>query len=62
MLPLLAILALSFASQQASAGVLKTPYPPRGWNSWDCFGSTNETTTLAIADAMAKTVKEVRFQ
>lgn len=54
-----AAMVMALSAGVCHARVLKTPTPPRGWNSWDCFGNTNETLTLATADAMAKTV-EVR--
>ena len=36
-----------------AAGLIARPHiPPRGWNSWDSFGVSNRTETLAIASAL----------
>ena len=61
------IVSMLFVNSQQQAQqqeqTLKTPTPPMGWNSWDCFGTTvTEAEVKANADYMAKHLKKYGWQ
>jgi alpha-galactosidase len=53
---------LLWTAAGAQAALNKPAVPPRGWNSYDCFGVSNESVTLATAEGLVSSgLKQVGY-